>query len=46
MRLLPVIICVCIGIWLAFTYPEFAKMAFNYIEMAVTYVLNLIEEYR
>ncbi len=38
MRVSHVVICISIGIWIAYTYPDFAAQAFVYIQAVFSYI--------
>lgn len=45
MKIIPIIFFVAVGIWLAYTFPEYSQLAFKYIKIAVDFVVTVAQNF-
>lgn len=45
MKVIPAIVFICIGIWLAYTYPEWSAQAFEYIDAIYNLIKQKLKEF-
>lgn len=46
MKVIPAVVFICLGIWIAYTYPEFADTLYGYILSAIDWASSMLNRFK